>query len=75
MNSAYLNMTADAITAKIRYEGRDRIEQITTREQLDAFVTKYKIVDFWCSSSLDFPHEYTENAELINLANVIRGNV
>jgi hypothetical protein len=44
---------------------------IQSTEELDKFMGDNKIATAYCSSSMDFPNEFTSNEETINLANQI----
>lgn len=50
----------------------EQIAKVTTLSQLLEIEKRFKPDYVLCSSSLDFPEEYTENEKLIQLCNEIR---
>lgn len=65
----YLSCESDHIRADV--DGRVDAE-LRTQEQFDYYVKRYPNVSFYCSSTIDFPHEYTESKEIIALCDYIR---
>ena len=83
MAIAFLTVKNDAIIATpfrgeasemFGYVSPDKYKyRLTSDDELNAFVKKCNIDSFMCSSSLDFPREYTEDERIVKLAERIRG--
>ena len=67
---AYVTIQHDAIVATALGERETRIN---SKDDLDNFIVEYGVDSFACSSSLDFPGEYTKRVEIIELAQQIKG--
>jgi len=70
----YINIRDGNVVAEYRcpIEHRDVTDRLTSVEQLNELVRRVKLPAF-CSSSLDFPDEFTSDPQAIALARAIRG--
>lgn len=76
MPRAFLTVQGNAIIATPFGDPANQYRQrITGKTELDDFVIEYGIDSFMCSSSVDFPEEYTENKEVIELCGLIRNTI
>ena len=75
MNRYYLDMTMTGI--EVLKNKKKMGKPIKTKEELLKILIdndyNEDIDVMMCSSSMDFPHEYTDDESLIALANTIRG--
>ena len=63
-----LSVTKDCIEAKCDYVTL----YIKSVDHWNSFVDELGTIGCMCSSSLDFPEEYTDNKEIIELCDLIR---
>lgn len=65
----YFSCMADHVQAMLN----ERVDaELRTVEQLEYYCKRYPNASFYCSSTIDFPHEYTENKDIIALCEYIR---
>lgn len=74
MSQAYLTVQNDAIIATplAGVEQDYHRVRIVSKDDLDNFVVEYGVDSFMCSSTMDFPEEYTKREDIIELARQIR---
>jgi hypothetical protein len=68
----YFSCMADHVQATI--DGRsNRVDaELRSEEQLEYYCKRYPNASFYCSSTIDFPHEYTDDQNIIALCEYIR---
>lgn len=65
----FLTCESDCIKAKI---GARVDAELRTEEEVDYYFRRYPNVPIYCSSSLDFPEEYTDLDTIKSLCDYIR---
>lgn len=70
----YMTVSEGKIVART-YEDDRQVAEVVLRSMEDfyEYMRKNGIKDIMCSSSLDFPNEFTSDAATIELAHQIRG--
>ncbi len=72
----FLTVEEDAIQVS-QLDSKELLGYAKTHAELVALLDHFKInknTTFICSSSLDFPKDYTNDGEVITLCNTIRGS-
>lgn len=69
----YLTVEKDGIHARLMGDKSDKTKAVVkTWEELVAWCQEHGVDNFMCSSSLDFPEEYTKSKKIIALCDKIR---
>ncbi len=73
MKVAFLTIENNRIEATLNENGNKILVPLYTIADYRKMIREYDLYMVQCSSSLDFPEEYTDNENTINLCDQIRG--